>query len=71
MFVALLISIAFMSLRERRTRKDLSEDTAIEIAQICAYLTRNFIHTDHFSDWEIRKAEAARDWTSPTAIQVR
>jgi len=34
-FICLLIAIAFMALRERRTRKDLAEDTAIEFAALC------------------------------------
>jgi hypothetical protein len=60
-----------MSLRERRTRKDLSEDTAIEIAQLCAFLAHDTCFILIVLDWEIRKAEAGRDWSSPTAIQVR
>jgi hypothetical protein len=36
-FIALLIAIAYMSIRERRTRKDLTEDTGSEIAELCEF----------------------------------
>ena len=60
-----------MSLRERRTRKDLTEDTGNEIALLCELL--QVVHRSilaNLLDWEIRNAEPGRDWTSPTAIQV-
>jgi hypothetical protein len=34
-FFALLLAIAYMALRERRTRKDLSEDTGMQFAELC------------------------------------
>lgn len=71
-FIALLLAIAYMSLRERRTRKDLTEDTGNEIALLCELL--QVVHRSilaNLLDWEIRNAEPGRDWTSPTAIQVR
>ena len=34
-FISLTVAIAFMSLRARRTRRDLSEDTAIELYHLC------------------------------------
>ena len=70
-FIALLVAIAYMSLRERRTRKDLTEDTGNEIALLCELL--QVVHRSILAnviDWEIRNAEPGRDWTSPTAIQV-
>lgn len=42
-FICLLLGIAYMALRERRTRKDLSEDTADEFADLCKqYLLEYF-----------------------------
>jgi hypothetical protein len=70
-FIALLLAIAYMSLRERRTRKDLTEDTGNEIALLCELL--QVVHRSILAkviDWEIKNAEPERDWTSPTAIQV-
>jgi hypothetical protein len=71
-YICLLIAIAFMALRERRTRKDLAEDTAIEFAQLCKFLPHPQLHVVRqlTADWEIRNAELGRDWSSPTAIQV-
>lgn len=34
-FMSLTVAIAFMSLRARRTRRDLSEDTGIELYHTC------------------------------------
>jgi len=70
-FIALLLAIAYMSLRERRTRKDLTEDTGNEIALLCELsLMSRCRGVANLADWEIRNAEPGRDWTSPTAIQV-
>jgi len=40
-------------------------------SSLCVSFLTYFCSADSFPDWEIRKAEAGRDWSSPTAIQVR
>lgn len=38
-FIGLTVAIAFMSIRARRARRDLSEDTAIELYHLCGCLS--------------------------------
>jgi hypothetical protein len=42
-FICLLVAIAYMALRERRTRKDLGEDTAEEFAQLCKLIPSSLL----------------------------